>query len=261
MHVHIYPAFQVEDVFNTGLMQLDKLSSDAGRCALALFLTERYDCHYYKSLRNSRHTGGDNWSIEETAEDCALLLRHRSGRTMFLFAGRQVVTAERLEVLALTADLELEDGLPFAVLHQRVRAQGAIPVLNWAPGKWFFERGRQVQSILGQVPPSELAICDTTLRPTVWREPDLMKRARLRGFHILAGSDPLPYPGEEKFVGSYGVVLEQFDEALPVSSVRTALRSNAKVSIIGERQGLVPVGRRLHRHFSKRREEAWSRAA
>jgi hypothetical protein len=47
-----------------------------------------------------------------------------------------------------------------------------------------------------------------------------MRLAQRRGFRIIGGSDALPLPGEEKWVGSYGVTAEaEFDASRPAASL------------------------------------------
>jgi hypothetical protein len=41
-----------------------------------------------------------------------------------------------------------------------------------------------------------------------------MRKAKQKGFKVIAGSDPLPIPGEEQLAGSYAIVADvDFDES------------------------------------------------
>jgi hypothetical protein len=122
-----------------------------------------------------------------------------------------------------------------------------VPVLNWAPGKWFFRRGEIVRELLGTFSSDQLRVGDTTLRPTVWGEPPLMRWAAGNGFAVLAGSDPLPFPGEEAYLGTYASVFEcLFDADRPVTSVRECLLSpSVRVQRCGKRCGPLSVLARL----------------
>jgi hypothetical protein len=60
--------------------------------------------------------------------------------------------------------------------------------------------------------PAVVALADTTLRPLGWPEPALFQRARREGFRILAGSDPLPFAGEESRIGRYATVVDLVSE-------------------------------------------------
>lgn len=52
-------------------------------------------------------------------------------------AGRQIVTAEKLEVLALGTDLDIDDGRPIREVLSLVTENGGLPVIPWGAGKWW----------------------------------------------------------------------------------------------------------------------------
>jgi hypothetical protein len=180
-------------------------------------------------------------------DDGCLALGGENGLRLLLFAGRQIVTAERLEILLLTVDLPIADGLPVSEVVERAIGSGGVPVLAWAPGKWFFKRGGIVAGLLRRFAAGELLLGDTTLRPTLWGEPRLMRSARRRGFGILAGSDPLPFPGEEVILGRYATVMDgDFDVDRPLAGVRRMLSSSGGLGAsVGSRGGVVETLRRL----------------
>lgn len=249
-HVHLYPFYDLPRA-------VAALESNLGRHGVAGtpagFLAERHDCHLFRALAQRRVAGR---GLEcRPAGDGALAFGEGADPRLLLFAGRQVVTAERLEVLVLTADLAIGDGLPAADVIRRARDAGAVPVLAWAPGKWFFGRGDVVRRLLDDFAPGELLLGDTTLRPTLWPEPRLMRAGRRRGFGVLAGSDPLPVPGEEVVLGRYATVLEgEFDAADPVPGVRRMLAAAGGVdAVIGVRCGVMEVLRRLRDNSRARR--------
>ena len=230
-HVHVYPFYDREAAIDGGFQRLAAAAPGAGN--LALCLTERYDCHAFRDFPFER--------VEGTA-------MRRSG-DQWIFAGRQIVTRERLEVLALTIDIEITDGQPIDDVLARVRDVGGVPVLAWAPGKWFFERGRIVDRLLDQSGPGQLLLGDTSLRPAIWPEPCQMKRARARGFPVIAGSDPLPFAGEERMSGTYGIKADAgWDAARPVTSMRALLRNAAGLSFVGRRGGPVETFHRLQKN-------------
>jgi hypothetical protein len=224
-HVHIYPFHDRVALLDGAFRRLAALAPTAG--ASAICLTERHDCHAFRDLPGERvETNAVKWGDG------------------WIFAGRQIVTRERLEVLALTIDAELADGQPIADVLQRIRDAGGVPVLSWAPGKWFFKRGEVMTKLIETSAPGDFLLGDTSLRPTIWPEPCLMSAAQKRGFSIVAGSDPLPVRGEEEIAGTYATVIEgNFDAAKPVSSMRALLK--ARGSFVGRRCGPLEVFARL----------------
>lgn len=248
-HVHLYPFYDLSRA-------VAALESNLGRHGVAGtragFLAERHDCHLFRDLVQ-RRVGVPGLECRP-AGDGALAFGDGADPRLLLFAGRQVVTAERLEVLVLTGDLAIGDGLPAADVIRRARDAGAVPVLAWAPGKWFFGRGDVVRRLLDDFAPGELLLGDTTLRPTLWPEPRAMRAGRRRGFGVLAGSDPLPVPGEEAVLGRYATVLEgEFDAADPVPGVRRMLAASGGAAAVGARCGVIEVLRRLRANGKARR--------
>lgn len=250
-HVHLYPFYDLPRAVAS--LETNLRSHGTGGIP-AGFLAERHDCHVFRDLREGRLRlpGIDG---RPAGEDGCLLLRGVAGSRLLLFAGRQIVTAERLEILLLTADLPLADGLPAVQVVERAIGAGGVPVLAWAPGKWFFKRGEIVAGLLRRFAAGELLLGDTTLRPTLWGEPALMRSARRRGFGILSGSDPLPFPGEEGILGRYATVLEgEFDVDRPLAGVRRLLSSSAGLGAsVGSRGGVVETLRRLRGNAREKR--------
>ena len=220
-----------------------------------LCLTERHDCHYYKAMQGGGFNEEMNGVKIIERFDQALLLEGADGTRIYVIAGRQIVTKERIEVLSLTFDVDIPDGQPLEEILDAVIKQGGIPVLSWAPGKWFSKRGKIIKQLIERSEPGRFLIGDTSLRPTIWGEPILMRKARLKGFKILAGSDPLPIAGEESVAGTYGTVWEgALESDDPAASVRNFFREREQESrSVGKRGNLIQVLRRLKKnHDSKK---------
>ena len=235
-HVHFYPCYDLRQAFSN----LRNCLSALDRNALIMgFLAERHDCHYFKELRENSGLLGNGITVR--GDDTVLVISEQGYPDLYLFAGRQIITSERIEILALTTDMEIADGLPADDIISAVREKEGIPVVSWAPGKWFFRRKHVVASLIDSYEPGTLLFGDTTLRPVGWMEPFLMQRAVRKGFGLIAGSDPLPFGGEEKMMGRYAVLLESdFDPENPTVSIRTAFtRPEFSPKRIGKR-GSVP---------------------
>lgn len=244
-HVHLYACYDLAQAFRRALDQLRVLGgADATR---AILLTERGSEHFFPRLRDGE-LAVDGFDVR-AADANALRVVDAAGETLWVFAGRQIVTAERLEVLALTTDAGFEDGRSIAEALEAVEQSGAVPLLPWGFGKWLFARGKVVARVLEQAEPGRLLVGDTKLRPTVWATPRLLRTALRRGLTLLAGTDPLPAPGEEALIGSYASLIDaDLDEAAPTASLRRTLtmpRLAAKTA--GARNRLLASLRRIRR--------------
>jgi hypothetical protein len=250
-HVHLYPCYDLRLALDNLRHNLAGL--DAGAVAMA-FLAERSDCHFFRELVE-RAPEMLKAPVRVERFDNALLLREEGYPDIYIFAGRQVISAERVELLALTTDTHIPDGLPAFEAVELIRRAGGVPVISWAPGKWFCGRGKVVENLLERFAPGTLLVGDTSLRPVVWLTPVLMKWAIRRGFGLVAGSDPLPFPGEEKMMGTYGIRMEaEFDRADPARSMRAVLCGPEFLpQRIGKRGGLFSTLRRLIKNSSARK--------
>jgi hypothetical protein len=162
-----------------------------------------------------------------------------------LVAGRQIVTRERLEILALAMRAAIPDGLPAGDVIRRIIAAGGIPVLAWSPGKWLFGRGQPARDLVAS--DRRLSLGDTPLRPALWPEPRLMQLARARGAAVLPGSDPLPFAGEERYAGTYGFIYRgAFDADRPAAFLARLPAEPAAIVPAGARCGAWAVARRLY---------------
>ncbi|MDM8553110.1 hypothetical protein QUF75_00050 [Desulfococcaceae bacterium HSG7] len=244
-HIHLYPCYNLITAFDNLRLNLQKLAPAASRAA---FFSERSDCNYFADIRDgSVKVISDDFRIEPLNEKDGLVLIEKNDSVLYLFSGRQIVTEERIEILALTTDAMIPDFMPAKNVINAVSDTGGVPVLSWAPGKWLFKRKNIVRELIDYFSPNQMLISDTTLRPTLWMEPSLMRRAVEKGFSVLAGSDPLPFIGEEKYLGIYGSILNgPFDINKPVSSIRKLLVSPDVIKTrAGKRCSLPAIIRRL----------------
>lgn len=243
-HIHLYPRHDLSAVIGGAVSRLRKAAQSPG-AACALFLTEGHGYSVFQGLKSGDVPPPPGFSLEPAPESAGLYVRHGENRTL-LIAGRQIVTAERIEILALGLESVPDEGQPALDVVAAVDAAGAIPVLAWSPGKWMFSRAEVVERLTrhaGDV----LRLGDSTLRCKGWPLPQPMAAAR---FPVLAGSDPLPFPGDESAAGSYGIRMTlNLDESAPVSSIRRALRDETTpMTRIGQRNSPLTMARRMAAH-------------
>lgn len=237
-HVHIYPFYDLAAQLHAAARNLPTAE------VRLLCLTERQGQHEFLALREGGRPAA-GWSVEQTGEAEALRAHGPAGE-LFLLAGRQVVTAERLEVLALGRDLDIPDGLPLSETLARVREGDAIPVLPWGFGKWWGLRGTIVQNCLDSHSPEWLVFADTCLRPAGFPTPAILRTARLRGFSILYGTDPLPRPGEELLTGRWATCWEaDWDASHPAAAWRRIIRERMPARPLGRRCNVLEAIKRL----------------
>ena len=165
-HVHIYPCYDVP----IALANLfDNLSRIGGSADKAVCLAERYDCHFFDELkRDGGRSLGAAYDMEVVAENALRITAGAVGR-LWLFAGRQIVTAERIEILALTVGDVACQGDEARNVVRKILADGGKPVVSWAPGKWFFKRGSVVEAQMREFSPGDILFGDTSLRPLAWK--------------------------------------------------------------------------------------------
>ncbi len=253
-HMHWYPNYRLKAAFDHLVSNLDGMTREIRKGQQPVlnmaFLVEGAGCRFFEQLR----TGKIDCSVLDAeivpgSDGLSLMFIQQGVCRLCLIAGKQVVTRERLEILSIGVSHPAPDELPACEMIARIVEHGGIPVLSWSPGKWLFRRGSRVKDLVERARASELAIGDTSLRPRLWPMPRLMRRAMEKGLMLIPGSDPLPLPGEERFMGSYGFVYEgSFDMDQPMSSVRRMLSGDpASIRPAGARNSLPQVVGRLAR--------------
>lgn len=224
-HVHVHPGFAGDAFLDAAWENFRKAAVALGRAEVflgCLLLAEMRDSRWF---RQAWHGLDGAWSFERISEAESLVARRASGESLLVIAGRQIVTREGLEVLALAGDAEVPDGLPFGEALERVRASGALPVLPWGFGKWWGRRGKLVAGALAHRGSAVLFLGDNAGRPAAGGAPRLFQEAQARGVAVLPGSDPLPLPWHTGRAGSYGFVLEGgLSDDSPASDLRRRLR-------------------------------------
>lgn len=253
-HVHIYECFEPGAVFDAAA---DNFAAAAHGLrherdyAAVLCLVESRHERFLDRVRSGvegRTWRGRRgyWELEQTAEPEALVVQCGS-RRLCLCAGRQLVTRERLEVLALGTTAPLPDGEPIDATLQSVRDVGAVAVLPWGVGKWLGARGTVLARVLEDPRFRHVCLGDNGNRLELGPEPRQFVVARRVGRRVLPGSDPLPLPGEEVRAGSYGFAIDvPLDPRRPAAALLALLGSGLAVTAFGRRTPLTRfVGRQL----------------
>jgi hypothetical protein len=229
-HVHIHRCFGWTVLLDSAAANFERAAKQLGLTdmpGLVLLLCDDSRFSAFASLRASALAGTveSGWALQAGCEDDSVVARRADGREIHLCAGRQVRTSDGLEVLAVCTDQELPDGHCLETTLDLVQATQGIPVIPWGFGKWMGRRGRIIRDVFNDRSKALLLAGDNGGRPEGFPEPVQLRRARQTGIPILAGSDPLPFPGEERRAGGYGShTLGVFDSSNACSSVRKILR-------------------------------------
>ena len=236
-HTHIYSVIRPEYTLVTGGENLKQLV-EPGACTVC-FLCDPVGSDTFSRLRDLsvadyRAVNRGGCSVSITSESTSLTISKGTDASVVVVRGQQLVSSEKLEVLAIGHTTNLKTDMPLHKTLDQARAAGAHIIVPWGAGKWMGTRGRLVSEILQREAFSGLHLGDNGGRPAVWRVPQFRLAAE-RGIKIISGSDPLPIAGDERRIGTYGTVIDgQLDTASPWQSIASILADpNVQPETIG----------------------------
>lgn len=245
-HVHIHDLAQIDSLLDSAVANFRTAGRTLGAAspsAMSLMLTEVAGAGCFETLKQravplaeaSDHRSS-GWSFFLTEEASSILASSGSGERLSIIAGRQIVTAEGLEVLALATDQQFPDGEPIESTLERAAAAKAIVVLPWGFGKWLGRRRRSLRKVIESSKSGCLFLGDNSGRLRYLPVPSEFRIASVRGIRLLPGTDPLPLPSESDRVGSFGfAVSDVVSDLTPAQDLRRL--------IISERVDPLPYGR------------------
>ena len=229
-HVHFYPAFDRDLFFDNALANFRSaagpLRTNAEYAGWLLF-AESASMNYFQRFRDGAgRTAGDGWTFHGTDEAGSLVAQRGADAKLLLVAGRQIITTEGLEVLALCCDKEIDDGQPLPAVVRAASRLDAIVVLPWAFGKWWFRRGDLISEFIESARPVSIFLGDNGGRPRFGPRPRPFRLAESRGIRILPGSDPFPLSSDVKRIGSYGFAIDgMVERSRPAAGLKRLLRN------------------------------------
>lgn len=202
-----------------------------------LLLAESRGINFFKRLQKGAGSTNklQSWTVEVLEEDLSLAVRHDdySDFVLTVVAGRQLVTREKLELLALITDTDFPDGIDLQGSVEAVAAAGGIGVCPWGAGKWLGKRGKVLQKYMGVPQKGPFFLGDSGGRPLFWPRPSLCSNDKFAAT-LVSGSDPLPIRGEELRVGSFGgIIAGDCDLERPAAGLREMLLDNVKITGFG----------------------------
>jgi ubiquinone/menaquinone biosynthesis C-methylase UbiE len=239
-HVHVHACTDVALMFDcaAGSFAATAAAVGARHWNGVLMLTEMRRDDWFSALASTRRFG--DWEVQTPAQEPFALRVLSGARELLIVAGRQVVTSEGIELLALGTRALIPDGLDLELSLRAAAGNEALAVLPWGVGKWLGKRRRRVAAALLGPAAAGLPVVlpgDNGGRPWFWPRPREYSAAQRAGRALVSGSDPLPLTGEERRVGSFGFWLEG---ALSVDAPGSALRERLRNAAPRE---LTPFGR------------------
>lgn len=272
-HVHFHAVFSRRSFFDGALANLRSAAGELGLAADTvgcLMFTESRGANAFEVFLQEadgapRSGGEQSWSFERTDEDNSLwAVRDSPRRRLLLIAGRQLVTREGLEVLALGCTAELADGKALGPAIDVTLAAGAIPVVPWGFGKWWGRRGALLAELLQGPGERRFFVGDNGGRAALLPRPRMFETAAQNGIFVLPGSDPLPFAPQTTKAGRCGFRLQvALDERRPAAQLLAMLRDgDRQPRVFGRYESLAGfIGQQVAMQLHKRRRRAAPRVS
>jgi hypothetical protein len=204
-HVHVHPTTHLGALLDAAARNLEAAASRVGvrHWNGVLMLAEMCGVNWFDSIGDTLPQP-PHWQLQSLPDDPISAQAVSGDYVLSIVAGRQVVTAEGIEVLTLGTRSTIPDKLSLTDTLAAAARTKALVVLPWGAGKWLGARGRLVKETLDRHSQPPLFAGDNGGRPVFWPEPDVFTVARNKGRPVISGTDPLPLVTEEQRVGSFG---------------------------------------------------------
>ena len=233
-HVHIHDCFDLQEFLSAASRNFSIYSerTDPARAEkYVLCMTESQGDEKFEEIAKLADEGTEDleaaaarWNFRRSDDPACLFARHPELGEIVIIAGRQVVTAERIEVLGLGSIGKWSDGIGAAEVIESLSDSGSLPVLPWGFGKWMGSRRQIVRGLISQYDAKVLCIGDNSGRPGIMPEPPEFELAADKGYKMLPGSDPLPFRSERNRAGAYGFHFQgRLGSSRPWSNLRRQL--------------------------------------
>lgn len=224
-HVHIYRTYEISSFLESSLWNFTKIRQQyhlKPPFAYFLLLAEARGSYSFTELQRSVLKKAPDFQFVTVEEGDTLCATVEDDVRLYLVRGRQIITKEKLEILAFGVDCNTLDGCSFdEVLTGLQGIPDCMVVLPWGVGKWLGRRGEIIKEIIqnwnGDSP---LFLGDNGNRPRFWSLSKLFADAGEEGMYNLPGSDPLPVAHHDKRAGSYGFMFSaDLDSTSPFKSL------------------------------------------
>lgn len=232
-HIHLHDETALSVVFHEATRHMMTAANARGSRldAGVLMMTESAGADVFAAMAADPSIC-EGWEIVATEEDVsltALPIPAGDRPPLLLIAGRQIVTAEGLELHALGTRAVIADGATLDATLNTIFDAGALAVLPWGFGKWSGARGQHVRdlitrrSVLLGAGGHHFFLADSGARSTWSQRPALLGIAESTGIPVLAGSDPLPLARDMTKPGRFGFIATPGEQARPFASLQATL--------------------------------------
>ncbi|WP_299567647.1 hypothetical protein [uncultured Sulfitobacter sp.] len=234
-HVHLYPDVDRHAFFSTAAANLTMAGKqagvDPGPCVLLMAETPQETS--FDDLTAGRGVPTGWQAAVLPGGPPAIRMEGPEAQVVVLIPGRQIITKERIEVIAVGYRGTALDDRSLDHVLATLRAEQRPAILPWGAGKWLGGRGARIAALVSGGLPKGVFLGDNGGRPVGWPAPGVFRAAG----PVLPGSDPLPVPGGWRDVGRYGFFLPGvIDPAHPTRAVITALLTlTQQPTVIGRR--------------------------
>lgn len=236
-HVHIHSNFNIENFITAAYSNFDKIADQISPgCEFngILCLTESQGVNYFRSFSSNLNLL-KKYKFSQTKEENSFSCSNSNDKKIFFISGKQIVTREELEVLALGLNENIKDGRPIEEVIDYIVSKNSLPVLPWGVGKWNGKRGTKVNNLIYRSS-KNFFLGDNGNRPYFWKKPVIFYNAEQKGIINLPGSDPLPFSSEEKRPGSFGFYFNaKVNELTPFNDLKDKImNSKSSFSTFGK---------------------------
>jgi hypothetical protein len=229
-HTHIYPCFDPDILVDSAFANFARAIAEHGADRSGvLVVNDTSGTESFARLKEKAQPNSDNvcrYQVFTTGELTSVGLEHQHYPNIRLFciAGCQAVTRERLEVLGLGVNQRPADAATLEETVATILDSGGLVILPWGVGKWLGQRYDRLCQFLESQTGERIFVGDNGNRPSFWPTPGIFSQSDSNNLRILSGSDPLPMPGEEKRIGTFGSIIHtELERNCPAESLIRSL--------------------------------------
>lgn len=239
-HIHIHECYDLETFFDSAFNNFSKYSYDS-EYQSALCLTESYGANIFEKLKKTAKNNIPIGKYSLNLTNSSNVLKINNKHPLFIISGKQIITKENLEVLAIGLENEYDDGIRIEKVLSDVINSHCIPIIPWGFGKWIGKRKKILENLILNNEYFPIFLGDNGNRTWFLHKSRLFKIAQRKNIFNLQGSDPLPFSREVTKPGSYGIILDDcLDERNPFESLyQILIHTESQFQVYGKLESLL----------------------